>query len=159
MGSQGLRHLVYPLQLPRPARGSKLLLRENLRQDQAQPEGQGADAVHHARPELLDQVVILAGHLGGLGGLRHGKSYDSFQVAAQALTFFALQLSQEDFRPRAHSLEGISRAKIKSVKQTVVVIVGYVLCSTPAVAVHLWTAWVQGKSNLSKCRFNFHQRK
>ena len=52
------------------------------------------------------------------------------------------------FRPRAHSLEGISRAKIKSVKQTIVVITGYVLFSGPAVIVQLWRAWIQGQNQL-----------
>lgn len=52
------------------------------------------------------------------------------------------------FRPRAHSLEGISRAKIKSVKQTIVVIVGYVVCSVPAVVIQLWAAWIQGEHQL-----------
>ncbi len=42
------------------------------------------------------------------------------------------------FRPRTHSLEGISRAKIKSVQQTVVIIIGYVVCSAPAVALQAW---------------------
>ena len=46
-----------------------------------------------------------------------------------------------DSRPRTHSVEGISRAKIKSVKQTVVIIAGYVACSTPAVAVQMWAVW------------------
>ena len=54
------------------------------------------------------------------------------------------------FRPRAHSLEGISRAKIKSVKQTIVVITGYVLFSGPAVIVQLWRAWIQGQNQLGQ---------
>ena len=51
-------------------------------------------------------------------------------------------------RPRAHSLEGISRAKIRSVQQTVVVIVSYVLCSAPVVVVQLWNAWINGSRHL-----------
>lgn len=47
-------------------------------------------------------------------------------------------------RPRASSLEGISRAKIRSVKQTVVVIVSYIICSAPTVLVQLWKAWIDG---------------
>ena len=54
------------------------------------------------------------------------------------------------FRPRAHSLEGISRAKIKSVKQTIVVITSYVIFSAPAVIVQLWRAWIQGQNQLGK---------
>ena len=53
-------------------------------------------------------------------------------------------------RPRAHSLEGISRAKIRSVKQTVVVILGYIICSAPAILVQLWKAWIKGEQHLSK---------
>ena len=51
-------------------------------------------------------------------------------------------------RPRAHSLEGISRAKIRSVKQTIVVILGYIICSAPAIIVQLWKAWIMGEHQL-----------
>ena len=51
-------------------------------------------------------------------------------------------------RPRAHSLEGISRAKIRSVQQTVVVIVSYIICSAPVVLVQLWNAWINGSQHL-----------
>jgi len=75
------------------------------------------------------------------------------------LYFFSLKASklssswedvgeEENFRPRAHSVEHISRAKIKSVKQTVVIIVGYIFCSTPAVGLQLWAVWKEKKDNL-----------
>ena len=51
-------------------------------------------------------------------------------------------------RPRVHSLEGISRAKIRSVKQAVVVILGYIICSAPAIIVQLWKAWIRGEHHL-----------
>lgn len=51
-------------------------------------------------------------------------------------------------RPRAHSLEGISRAKIRSVKQTVVVILGYIICSAPAIIIQLWKAWIDGEQHI-----------
>ena len=53
-------------------------------------------------------------------------------------------------RPRTHSIEGISRAKIKSVKQTVIIILGYIVCSTPAMGVQIWAVWCQHEEGLSK---------
>ena len=41
---------------------------------------------------------------------------------------------------RSHSVQGISKAKIKTVKLTVVVIVGYIVCSAPFICVQLWAA-------------------
>ena len=58
-------------------------------------------------------------------------------------------------RPRASSLEGISRAKIRSVKQTVVVIVSYVICLAPTVLVQLWKAWVDGSQALNDSWYNW----
>ena len=47
-------------------------------------------------------------------------------------------------------MEGISRAKIKSVKQTVIIILGYIICSTPAVGVQIWAVWYQPEEGLSE---------
>ncbi|XP_054159922.1 oxytocin receptor-like [Oppia nitens] len=47
-----------------------------------------------------------------------------------------------DLSPRTHSLHGLSRAKIKSVKITVVVILCYIMCSMPFICVQLWAYWV-----------------
>ena len=49
--------------------------------------------------------------------------------------------------PRRHSVQGISRAKIKTVKLTTVVISGYIACSAPFICVQLWQVW--GKPPLS----------
>ena len=49
---------------------------------------------------------------------------------------------KEDFSPRSHSIHGLSRAKIKTVKITVVVILCYIMCSTPFICVQLWAYWV-----------------
>ncbi|CAG2117654.1 unnamed protein product, partial [Medioppia subpectinata] len=48
----------------------------------------------------------------------------------------------DDFSPRTHSIHGLSRAKIKTVKITVVVILCYIMCSTPFICVQLWAYWV-----------------
>ncbi|CAG2164394.1 unnamed protein product [Oppiella nova] len=48
----------------------------------------------------------------------------------------------EDFSPRTHSIHGLSRAKIKTVKITVVVMLCYIMCSTPFICVQLWAYWV-----------------
>jgi hypothetical protein len=44
-------------------------------------------------------------------------------------------------QPRTHSVKGISRAKIKTVKLTVTVICCYIVCSTPFIAALLWSAY------------------
>lgn len=46
-----------------------------------------------------------------------------------------------DTHLRTHSLKGISRAKIKSVKMTITVICCYIICSTPFIAALLWSAY------------------
>lgn len=43
--------------------------------------------------------------------------------------------------PRSHSIRSISRAKIKTVKLTVTVILCYVVCSAPFISVQLWHVW------------------
>ena len=43
--------------------------------------------------------------------------------------------------PRVHSIRGISRAKMKTVKLTVTVIVCYVICSAPFITAQLWVVW------------------
>ncbi|KAL1421030.1 hypothetical protein MTO96_004387 [Rhipicephalus appendiculatus] len=43
--------------------------------------------------------------------------------------------------PRSHSVRGLSRAKIKTVKITVVVIVLYIACSSPFICVQMWMYW------------------
>ncbi|CAG2176968.1 unnamed protein product [Oppiella nova] len=45
------------------------------------------------------------------------------------------------YNPRSHSLTGLTRAKIKTVKITVVVIVCYIICSSPFICVQLWAYW------------------
>ena len=43
--------------------------------------------------------------------------------------------------PRTHSLRSVSRAKIKTVKITIVIMLFYVLCSLPFISVQLWVHW------------------
>ncbi|KAH6940051.1 hypothetical protein HPB50_024500 [Hyalomma asiaticum] len=43
--------------------------------------------------------------------------------------------------PRSHSVSGLSRAKIKTVKITVVVILLYIVCSSPFICVQMWMHW------------------
>ena len=47
---------------------------------------------------------------------------------------------------RTHSVQGISKAKIKTVKLTVVVILGYIFCSAPFICIQLWATF--GRSSL-----------
>nr|ADZ15309.1 inotocin receptor 1 [Ixodes scapularis] len=43
--------------------------------------------------------------------------------------------------PRSHSVRGMSRAKVKTVKITVVVIALYIVCSSPFICVQMWMYW------------------
>lgn len=43
--------------------------------------------------------------------------------------------------PRSHSVRGLSRAKVKTVKITVVVIAFYIVCSSPFICVQMWMHW------------------
>ncbi|KAK7073574.1 hypothetical protein SK128_015392 [Halocaridina rubra] len=43
--------------------------------------------------------------------------------------------------PRVHSIRSISRAKIKTVKLTVTIILCYISCSAPFISVQLWNVW------------------
>ncbi|XP_076328768.1 annetocin receptor-like [Tachypleus tridentatus] len=43
--------------------------------------------------------------------------------------------------PRSHCMQGLSRAKVKTIRVTVVVIVCYIICSTPFIVVQLWAYW------------------
>lgn len=51
--------------------------------------------------------------------------------------------------PRIHSMQGLTRAKIKTVKITLVVITCYVLCSSPFILSQLWTQWWPGAQESS----------
>ncbi|XP_076058482.1 annetocin receptor-like [Oratosquilla oratoria] len=43
--------------------------------------------------------------------------------------------------PRSHSMRNISRAKIKTIKLTITVILCYVVCSAPFICSQLWSVW------------------
>eukprot|EP00095_Tigriopus_kingsejongensis_P005316 maker-scaffold123_size333416-snap-gene-0.10 protein:Tk05316 transcript:maker-scaffold123_size333416-snap-gene-0.10-mRNA-1 annotation:"vasopressin v1a" len=58
--------------------------------------------------------------------------------------------SCSDLRPRTHSVGGISRAKIKSVKQTIIIILGYILCSCPGVVYQLGLIWFKDNNTLTQ---------
>ncbi|CAB4065607.1 AVPR1A [Lepeophtheirus salmonis] len=49
--------------------------------------------------------------------------------------------NKKSLKPRTHSIQGISRAKIKTIKLTVVVIAGYIACSAPFICVQLWVTF------------------
>ncbi|XP_053575756.1 isotocin receptor-like [Bombina bombina] len=52
-----------------------------------------------------------------------------------------LQLQHQTVTSRASSINCVSKAMIKTVKMTVVIVVAYVLCWTPFFIVQLWAAW------------------
>ncbi|XP_054157379.1 oxytocin receptor-like [Oppia nitens] len=46
--------------------------------------------------------------------------------------------------PRTHSIYRLSKAKIKTVKVTVVVVICYIVCSSPFICVQVWANWWPG---------------
>ena len=65
---------------------------------------------------------------------------------------------KEDFSPRSHSIHGLSRAKIKTVKITVVVILCYTMCSTPFICVQLWAYWVPSAQKSSIWNVKYYHK-
>ncbi len=59
-------------------------------------------------------------------------------------------MAASSIKPRTHSVRGISRAKIKTIKLTVVVIAGYILCSTPFICVQLYSVYGNPSKVISK---------
>lgn len=51
--------------------------------------------------------------------------------------------------PRSHSIYRISKAKIKTVKVTVVVVICYIVCSSPFICVQVWAYWYPGAQQTS----------
>lgn len=88
-------------------------------------------AVPHAEGEKRKS----SGKLSVLIGLHHDSrsSYSPNQSSSSP--------REKVYNPRTHSVKGISRAKIKTVKLTVVVILCYIVCSSPFIAAQLWATW------------------
>ncbi|XP_018612064.2 vasopressin V2 receptor [Scleropages formosus] len=57
------------------------------------------------------------------------RDQESFESSAQSLP------------SRASSVTGVSRARIKTVKMTVVIVVAYIICWAPFFTVQLWSVW------------------
>ena len=53
--------------------------------------------------------------------------------------------------PRSHSTKAISNAKIKTVKLTVVVVAGYLICSAPYICIQLYVVLAQ-KPDMGLCK-------
>ena len=45
-------------------------------------------------------------------------------------------------RPRSHSNKNISKAKIKTIKLTMAVILGYIICSAPFCLAQIWSVFI-----------------
>ena len=45
-------------------------------------------------------------------------------------------------RPRSHSTKNISKAKIKTIKLTMAVILGYIICSAPFCLAQIWSVFI-----------------
>ena len=52
-------------------------------------------------------------------------------------------------RPRSHSTKNISKAKIKTIKLTMAVILGYIICSAPFCLAQIWSVFIN--PNIGKC--------
>lgn len=69
-----------------------------------------------------------------------GKSY-RFKGKGQVEVSVEKDCGKEDYGPRTHSIHGLTRAKIKTVKITIVIIMCYIFCSSPFICVQLWANW------------------
>ncbi|CAL8135431.1 unnamed protein product [Orchesella dallaii] len=67
----------------------------------------------------------------GAGGNQEGKQSTKSLMAT----------SYVGQQPRTHSVKGISRAKIKTIKLTVTIICCYIFCSSPFIAAQLWSVY------------------
>lgn len=53
--------------------------------------------------------------------------------------------TSDQWKPRSHSDPGyFSKAKIKTIKLTVVIIICYIVCSSPFNCVQIWASWIPG---------------
>ena len=64
-------------------------------------------------------------------------------------------VAKEPMCPRSHSIRSISNAKVKTVKLTVVVVLGYMLCSAPFVCVQLYTVLGNPSPGVSKYSYYY----
>ncbi|CAG2169399.1 unnamed protein product [Oppiella nova] len=58
-------------------------------------------------------------------------------------------VTPNQINPRSHSIYRISKAKIKTVKVTVVVVICYIVCSSPFICVQVWANWWPGAQQTS----------
>ncbi|XP_037272900.1 oxytocin receptor [Rhipicephalus microplus] len=73
-----------------------------------------------------------------------GRAYRFKGASTSRAASFARSTNQKPasfMGPRSHSVRGLSRAKIKTVKITVVVILLYIACSSPFICVQMWMHW------------------
>ena len=54
-------------------------------------------------------------------------------------------------RPRSHSTKNISKAKIKTIKLTMAVILGYIICSAPFCLAQIWSVFINPNIGKWKC--------
>ncbi|XP_074506614.1 oxytocin receptor [Sebastes fasciatus] len=64
----------------------------------------------------------------------HMKTHQQQHVAEQ-------QASKQLSSSRASSVAGVSKARVKTVKMTVVIVLAYIICWTPFFTVQLWSVW------------------
>lgn len=56
---------------------------------------------------------------------------------------------------RASSVAGVSKARVKTVKMTVVIVLAYIICWTPFFTVQLWSVWdVEAPTQSKKTKFS-----
>ena len=62
--------------------------------------------------------------------------------------------SNKMLRPRSHSTKNISKAKIKTIKLTMAVILGYIICSAPFCLAQIWSVFIN--PNIGKLVFFYN---
>jgi hypothetical protein len=88
-------------------------------------------------------AVVAAGCNGGIERAAAAAADEGQSTAAVQVTRTASGAVGSGPCPRSHSIRTISNAKIKTVKLTVAVVAGYLICSAPFVFVQLYTVWAE----------------
>ncbi|XP_043933948.1 vasopressin V2 receptor-like [Protopterus annectens] len=70
------------------------------------------------------------------------KIFKAIQINLYSKTHQSVENNNKiPMQSRASSITGVSKARIKTVKMTVVILIAYVTCWTPFFTVQLWSAW------------------
>ena len=106
------------------------------------------------RPEF-DEIAIVGDKNGGTGaGNGNNGNGNTVTTGTSTTTPETFRTGSTDLVtcPRIHSTKAISNAKIKTVKLTVVVVAGFLICSAPFTCVWLYVVFAENHASNS-CKY------